>query len=338
MQHFFSVPVGLLYSRSYFPEDSRQAVISLVEDVRVAFINILADAPWMDEETRKKAISKAEHIIAHVGYPSELYQNVTFEEFYKDLEMDPDNFFNNSMQFNLFINTHYLNELRKPVNRAGWQELLTLDPTEANAFYDPSSNTMQFPIAILHELFFSKDRPQYINYASLGNTVGHEITHGFDDNGRKYDLYGNLVNWWNVDTKRKFSDQTECFIDQYSEYTDPKTNLTVDGDNTLNENLADNGGTRAAYHAYLNWLKRNGDERLVPGVKYNQKQLFWISYAQAESSVDGRDHIAYLIENDSHSPNELRVLGVVSNLQEFANDFNCPVGSKMNPEKKCRVW
>ncbi|XP_037049508.1 neprilysin-2-like [Bradysia coprophila] len=334
----FSIPVGILYSRKYFNENSRQAVISLVEDVRQAFIDILAGVTWMDEVTRQKAISKAENIIAHVGYPNELYENDGLEEYYAELEMEPDTFFKNNLRWNLFSLNHQLNSLRQPVNRSGWEEVLDLDPTEANAFYDPSRNSMQFPIAILHELFFAMDRPQYINYASLGNTVGHEITHGFDDNGRKYDLNGNLINWWNAEARRKFSKEAECFIDQYNHYTDPKTNLTVDGDYTLNENMADNGGTRAAYYAYLNWIQRNGAESLVPGVKYNQKQLFWISYAQAESSVDGQTSFTYLIENDSHAPNEFRVNGVVSNLQEFANDFNCPVGTKMNPLKKCRVW
>ena len=112
----------------------------------------------------------------------------------------------------------------------------------------------------------------------------------------------------------------------------------MDGENTLNENMADNGGTRAAYYAYLNWIKRNGDEELVPGLKYNQKQLFWIAYAQAESSVYGESLLTYLMKNDEHAPGEFRVNGVVNNLKEFADDFNCPVGTKMNPSKKCRVW
>lgn len=196
----------------------------------------------------------------------------------------------------------------------------------------------------------------------MGNTVGHEITHGFDNNGRKYDLNGNQINWWNTNTKRNFSEMANCFVDQYNQYTDPKTNLTViffilnftllvfvmrtdlffcikiDGDNTLGENIADNGGTRAAYYAYLNWVERNGMESLVPGVKYNQKQLFWISYAQAESSVYGKVSLTYIIENYEHAPAEFRINGVVSNSREFANDFNCAEGTKMNPIEKCRVW
>lgn len=334
----FAIPVGLLYSRKYFNEKSRQAVISLVEDVRHAFIDLLTKVTWMDEVTRQMAISKAENIVAHVGYPNELYDGGGLEKYYEDLEMDSESFFSNMLKWNLFNYNQQYRSLRQPVNRSGWEELLTVEPTVANAFYDPSRNTMQFPIAILHELFFSVGRPQYINYASLGNTVGHEITHGFDDNGRKYDLNGNLINWWNSEAKQRFSEEADCFIEQYNQYTDPKTNLTVDGEYTLNENIADNGGTRAAYYAYLNWIKRNGDERLVPGVKYNQKQLFWIAYAQAEGSVSGQDTLTDLIENDEHAPDEFRVNGVVSNLQEFANDFNCPVGTKMNPVKKCRVW
>lgn len=139
----FSIPVGLLYSRKYFNEESRQAVINLVEDVRQAFIDILGEVTWMDDETRKKAIAKAKNIIAHVGYPNELNENDELEEYYDDLEMEPDNFFNNSLRWNSFSSNQLYRSLRKPVNRSGWEDLLYLDPTEANAFYDRSGNTMR---------------------------------------------------------------------------------------------------------------------------------------------------------------------------------------------------
>lgn len=215
-----------------------------------------------------------------------------------------------------------------------------------------------FPIAILHELFFALDRPQYINYASLGNTVGHEITHGFDNTGRKYDLNGNLADWWDANIEMTFLNRSECFVDQYSNFVDEITKLKVnqssekmrntksclsfflkiDGAQTNDENIADNGGTIAAYYAYQNWVERNGPEELVPGIKYNQRQLFWIAYAQAESSVSGKSNLVDQILYDEHATDEFRVNGVVANSPEFATDFGCPVGSAMNPEQKCKIW
>lgn len=156
--------------------------------------------------------------------------------------------------------------------------------------------------------------------------------------GRQYDSDGNLNNWWHPKTLTKFLEKVQCIIDQYGNYTDLQTNLTLNGINTQGENIADNGGTRAAYIAYNKWIKRKQPEGILPGLKYNQQQLFWISFAQTWCDEPNDEYIRHAITTDPHSPNQFRVNGVVSNMHEFASDFNCPVRAKMNPEHKCQVW
>lgn len=177
-----------------------------------------------------------------------------------------------------------------------------------------------------------------MNYAAIGQVIGHEITHGFDDRGKQFDLDGNLADWWDPQTEKQFLEKAKCIIEQYGNYTDLKTNLSLNGINTQGENIADNGGVKEAYIAYNNWVKRNQPEGILPGLKYNQQQLFWISSAQTWCAVARAEYNKNKITTGMHSPNEFRVNGVMSNMREFAFDFNCPEGTKMNPEHKCQVW
>lgn len=196
----------------------------------------------------------------------------------------------------------------------------------------------EFPAAILQDRFFSVDRPRYMNYGAIGQVIGHEITHGFDDRGRQFDLDGNLADWWDPKTQTQFLEKAQCIIDQYGNFTDLETDLNLNGINTQGENIADNGGLREAYIAYNNWVKQNQPEGILPGLKYNQRQLFWISAAQTWCAVSRGEYNKNKIITGMHSPNEFRVNGVVSNMNEFAFDFNCPEQTKMNPEHKCQVW
>lgn len=177
-----------------------------------------------------------------------------------------------------------------------------------------------------------------MNYAAIGVAIGHEITHGFDDQGRQFDLDGNLVDWWGKETAESFKQKAMCVIDQYSNFTESQTNLNLNGINTQGENIADNGGVKEAYLAYQHSVKLHGREGTLPGLNYNPNQLFWISFAQTWCAVDRPETLKKAILTDVHSPNEFRVIGTLQNMKEFASDFQCSKGSKMNPLRKCEVW
>ncbi|XP_031626097.1 neprilysin-2-like [Contarinia nasturtii] len=334
--HYLPISVGALYVRRYFDEESKKAAVELVNSIREEFIKILRDVSWMDDETRAAAIEKAKSMTSHIAYPDELTNNNKLEEYYDGLELESNTLLQNVLRIRIFKDNHLIKGLRTPVNKTDWQTHTM--PATVNAAYNPLENSIQLPAAILQDRFFSADRPSYLNFGSIGQIIGHEITHGFDDQGRQFDLDGNLIDWWEDETEAKFGRKAQCMVEQYSNYVDFDSNLRLNGINTQGENIADNGGVKEAYAAYRNYVKRNGAEQLLPGLNYTQEQLFWISSAQTWCAVTRPEFDKMLITTDVHSPNEFRVIGTISNMQEFAHDFSCEAGNKMNPFKKCEVW
>lgn len=175
-----------MYVRKFFKEESRRAAIDLVEDVRGTFIDFLSVLPWMDGQTREAAKRKAQAITAHIGYPNELGDNNELEEYYRDLDIQPDDLLLNTLRLTAFYFDRSLNKLREPVNKTDWEEHAT--PSIVGAQYKAKENAITFPASILQDRFFIPDRPHYMNYASIGSVIGHEITHGFDDQGRQFDV------------------------------------------------------------------------------------------------------------------------------------------------------
>lgn len=202
------------------------------------------------------------------------------------------------------------------------------------------ANLLLIP-GILQGMFFSNDRPHYMNYGGIGYVIGHEITHGFDDQGRLYDKSGNLRDWWHRETSAKFTERAQCVLNQYNNFVaDEETGLHVKGRNTMCENIADNGGVMLAYNAYTRWAINQGSpEPRLPGLQnYTPKQMFWISSANIWCSVYRTKTLRHNVLTGQHSPGRYRVIGSFQNQQHFANDFQCPPGSYMNPVKKCKVW
>ncbi|XP_031627155.1 neprilysin-2-like isoform X2 [Contarinia nasturtii] len=299
----FQWAVGALYVRKYFREETRRATVEMVKSIRNEFIDILRNATWLDDVTRGEAIKKAKLMDAHIGYPIEFHDNRRFDK------------------------------LRESTDAIEWEI------TTVNAFNIPNDNSIVLPAATLQDPLFSMHAPNYMNYACLGSIIGHEITHSFDDLGRQLDYAGNLVDWWDSKTKTLFLESAQCIIEQYSKYVDVESNYSVNGINTLDENIADNGGVRAAYFAYFNnWAQHHKPEKLLPILSYDQKQLFWISYGQTYCELTTKNYNKWIITVDEHSPNKFRVNGVLSNIPQFAQDFNCPIDAKMNPTKKCTIW
>ncbi|CAK9798490.1 Nep2 [Anthophora plagiata] len=328
--------VGAMYVRKYFKEDAKKNAMEMVADIREEFTKILQKIDWMDDETRKSALKKAASMSSHIAYPDELLDDKKLEEFYEKLELNTDNYLKDILNLTLFGVEYSFSKLRKPVNKSDW--VTHGRPAIVNAFYSSIENSIQFPAGILQGAFFNNDRPRYMNYGAIGFVIGHEITHGFDDQGRQFDKDGNLVDWWAPQTKENYLERAECIIHQYGNYTVEDVGLNLNGINTQGENIADNGGIKEAYLAYKEWVKRHREEQKLPGLPYSPEQLFWISAANTWCSKYRPEAMKLRITTGFHSPGKFRVLGPLSNMEEFSKDFNCPLGSNMNPQKKCAVW
>ncbi|XP_054299543.1 membrane metallo-endopeptidase-like 1 isoform X3 [Pongo pygmaeus] len=208
-----------------------------------------------------------------------------------------------------------------------------------NAFYSPNRNQIVFPAGILQPPFFSKEQPQALNFGGIGMVIGHEITHGFDDNGRNFDKNGNMMDWWSNFSTQHFREQSECMIHQYGNYSwDLADEQNVNGFNTLGENIADNGGVRQAYKAYLKWMAEGGKDQQLPGLDLTHEQLFFVNYAQVWCGSYRPEFAIQSIKTDVHSPLKYRVLGSLQNLAAFADTFHCARGTPMHPKERCRVW
>ncbi|XP_015111046.1 neprilysin-2 isoform X2 [Diachasma alloeum] len=328
--------VDVQYVRKYFNKDAKKNTIEMVDDMRKQFNQILQNLDWMDDETRKSALEKATSMTSHIAYPDVLLDERKLEEFYHDLELSDENYLQNILNLTLFKTKYSFSKLRKPVNKSDWRT--EANPTTVNAFYSPDRNSIYLPAGILQGAFFNNDRPRYVNYGAIGFLIGHEMTHAFDDMGRQFDKEGNLVDWWAPSTKEKYLAKAQCFIDQYGNYSVEEVGLNLNGINTQGENIADNGGMKLAYLTYKDWSARNGREPMLPRLPYTPRQMIWISAASTWCEKHGIEYLKQLVKVDPHIPEEFRILGVLSNMPEFAEDFKCPVGSRMNPKKKCSMW
>uniref|UniRef100_A0A452U103 Membrane metalloendopeptidase like 1 n=1 Tax=Ursus maritimus TaxID=29073 RepID=A0A452U103_URSMA len=268
--------VGSLYVREAFPGDSKDAVRELIDKVRAVFVETLDELRWMDEASKKKAQEKAMNIREQIGYPDYILEegNKHLDEEYSNLNFSEDQYFENGLQNLKAGAQRSLKKLREKVD----QNLWIIGPAVVNAFYSPNRNQIVFPAGILQPPFFSKEQPQALNFGGIGMVIGHEITHGFDDNGRNFDKNGNMLDWWSNFSAQHFREQSECMVRQYGNYSwEPPA---VNGFSTLGENIADNGGVRQAYKAYLKWMAEGGKDQQLPGLELSYDQLFFINYAQ----------------------------------------------------------
>ncbi|XP_058920787.1 membrane metallo-endopeptidase-like 1 [Kogia breviceps] len=329
--------VGSLYVKEAFPGDSKNMVGELIDKLRAVFVESLDELSWMDESSKKKAQEKAMSIREQVGYPEYILDegNTRLDEEYSNLNFSEHLYFENGLQNLKAGAQRSLKKLREKVD----QNLWITGAATVNAFYSPNRNQIVFPAGILQPPFFSKEQPQALNFAGIGMVIGHEITHGFDDNGRNFDKDGNMLDWWSNFSARHFRKQAECMVYQYGNYSwDLAGNQTVNGFSTLGENIADNGGVRQAYKAYLKWVAEGGKDQQLPGLELTYKQLFFLGYAQVWCGSYRPEFAIQSIRTDVHSPLKYRVLGSLQNLAAFADAFHCARGSPMHPKVRCRVW
>ncbi|OWK52337.1 Neprilysin [Lonchura striata] len=301
-------------SRDY--KDTRNAfrkVEEMIADIRDVFIKTLDELPWMDAVTKKRAEQKATAIRERIGYPDEIVtDNDKLNSEYQELNYKEEEYFENIIQNLVFTQKKRLKKLREKVDKEEWISGAAV----VNAFYSASRNQIVFPAGILQPPFFSASQPKSLNYGGIGMVIGHEITHGFDDNGRNFNENGDLVDWWTEESARNFKELSQCMVYQYGNFSwDLAGGQNLSGINTLGENIADNGGVRQAYKAYENFVRKHGKEKLLPGLDMNHKQLFFLNFAQVWCGTYRPEYAVNSIKTDVHSPGKFRSAEAASPVQ-----------------------
>eukprot|EP00592_Proboscia_alata_P016135 CAMPEP_0194398194 /NCGR_PEP_ID=MMETSP0174-20130528/125967_1 /TAXON_ID=216777 /ORGANISM="Proboscia alata, Strain PI-D3" /LENGTH=659 /DNA_ID=CAMNT_0039194465 /DNA_START=3057 /DNA_END=5034 /DNA_ORIENTATION=+ len=323
--------LGSMFAHETFSEDSKEVAETMIDDITQAFNTNLEDIDWMDDDTRQAAKEKANAVTRKIGYPTNLYHDDDLNAYYQYLEINRHDYIDNIRHSQLFDIRNNYNDFNTLVDKSEWE----MTPPTVNAYYNPPNNEIVFPAGILQPPFYNQAYPSSMNYGGIGVVIGHELTHGFDDQGSQYDLYGNLNPWWTPSVEEAFEDQTRCISEQYSAYQVDGTN--VNGNLTLGENIADNGGLRNSYAAYK--TASTSKQQTLPGLDHlTSNQLFFVGFATVWCGSSRPEEAQRLLLTDPHSPGNYRVIGTVSNSDDFAREFQCPVGSPMNPEQKCRVW
>ena len=327
----FKFASGALYVEQYFSESSGREVEDILEKIRRAFSDNMAQIDLMDQATRNKAEEKLKFISPMIGYPDWILNVTKLDKYYENATIQQDQFFNTYLSLRKVEVDRNLNKLGTTPDRTEWY----ISPYEVNAYYNPSYNNIVFPAGILQTPFYDPDFPKSYTFGTIGAVIGHEMTHGFDNQGRLYDKYGNLENWWSNTSTLQFENKSQCMIDQYSKFTFQGNHVL--GERTQGENMADNGGVNSAYTAFSN-LKSDIDQKQFPGLDYTPEQLFFMGFGQTWCSYYTKAYAKLSILTDVHSPSPIRPNGVAINSKSFSEAFHCPQGSPMNPEHKCKVW
>ena len=331
------IAVSAMYIREYFSDNRiKTDVGEIVTDITAEFEKILIKNDWMDMETKDEALNKLKAMHSNIAYPDELLDDSKLVGYYNGLKLNDSNYLQSAMAIDNHGKEFICTRFHQPVNRTDWVDLSTTIYVNAN--YNGKTNSITIIAAMLQGHFYANDRPDFMNYASIGYVIGHEMTHGFDDLGKLYDAEGNLRDWWHEDTKRAFNEKKMCIIEQYGNYTEKSVNMSLNGVITQGENIADNGGIKVAYRAYISSKKNTKPDPMLPGLPFTPEQLFWISAAQTWCSVERPEVKKLMILTDNHAISRYRVLGTVTNSKEFSQDFSCPINSPMNPSEKCKVW
>jgi putative endopeptidase len=314
--------LGQLYVKKYFTPEAKKRMLALVNNLQSVYRERIEKLDWMSPETKKQAIAKLDIFVKKIGYPDKW-------KTYDDVDINKDGYYNNLQAIAKHDYNEELKKVNKPVDRSEW----TMTPPTVNAYYNPTFNEIVFPAGILQYPFFDNDADDAINYGAIGLVIGHEMTHGFDDQGRQYDKDGNLKDWWTKEDAEKFKTKVKVMIDQYNQFT-VLNNIHVNGNLTQGENLADIGGLAIAYQAFKNTPQGKGNTK-IDG--FTPDQRFFLSCAQVWRSKRSDELTRMLINVDPHSPEMYRVIGPVSNMSEFYKAFDIKPGDKMYRDEKDRV-
>jgi len=318
--------VGQVYVTQEFPPSSKTATLQMVHDIENAMDQDVDALDWMSPETKARAKIKLKAIADKIGYPDHWRD-------YSKLIVEHDDVYGNTQRAAIFENLRQIDKIGKPVDRGEWG----MTPPTVNAYYNPSMNDINFPAGILQSPFYDPKATDAENYGHIGGVVGHELTHGFDDQGRQFDGRGNLSDWWTAEDAKKFEEKADCTVKEYGNFL-AVDDAKVNGKLTLGENTADNGGLRLAFIAFLADAKRKNIDLNQKQDGFTPIQQFFLGHGQNWCGSTRPEQLRLQVQTDPHSPREFRVNGVVQNMPEFGKAFGCKVGQPMTPQNVCRVW
>ena len=322
--------LGQVFVEQRFSAADKQRTLTLARDVEEAIGRDIDTLAWMSPATKVQAKEKLHAVANKIGYPD------TWRD-YSSLSIDPGDALGNALRASAFRGRHEIAKIGKPVDRGEWM----MSPPTVNAYYNPQMNDVNFPAGILQPPYFDRTQDDAVNYGDAGGVIGHELTHGFDDEGRQFDEHGNFRDWWKKSDAKQFTERADCVADEYSGFI-AVDDLHVNGRLTLGENLADIGGLRLAYLAYLDHAAKAGTIVEKPGTpdygSLTPAQQFFAAYGQGWCESRRPEMLRTQVETDPHSPEVFRVNGVVQNLPEFQKAFRCKTGAPMAPVKRCSVW
>lgn len=315
--------LGQVFVEKTFTNDTKSRALAMTQQIEKAMENDLHEIAWMSDETKQRALEKLHGIVNKIGYPDRWRD-------YSALHIERTGFLANVERAGEFESKRQLAKIGKPVDRGEWH----MSPPTVNAYYDPQMDDINFPAGVLQAPLFDPKMDDAPNYGNTGATIGHELTHGFDDEGRQFDAKGNLRDWWTKQDAAEFSKRADCVAGQYAQYTvvdDIKINSRL----TLGEDVADLGGTLLAYVA---WKNATAGQRLQPVDGFTPDQRFFVGMAQWACGDERPETKRMNAITNPHSPLEYRINGVVANLPQFADAFSCKVGQPMVRKPACRVW
>ena len=323
--------LGQLYVAKYFPPEAKARAEELVTNIRNALKARIQNLDWMSDETKAKAIAKWETFLPKIGYPDKWRS-------WDGLKITADNYFANMEAAQQFDHDYDIAKIGQPTDRQEW----FMTPQTVNAYYNPTDNTINFPAAILQPPFFYAKGDDAINYGGIGAVIGHEASHGFDDQGSQFDGSGNLDNWWTDADKKQFDERAQKLVDQFDNYAPlpDHPDLHVNGKLTLGENIADLGGLNIAYDALQTALKNHPAEATQKIDGYTEDQRFFLNWARVwRGSIRDKAQMVYL-NADPHSPMKFRAIGAPSNMPAFAQAFQCKTGDAMvrPADKQVKIW
>jgi endothelin-converting enzyme/putative endopeptidase len=315
--------LGEEFVRRTFTPDTKARTVDMTKRIEDAMEQEIKTLDWMSEPTKQKALEKLHAIRNKIGYPDKWRD-------YSSVIIKPDDFYGNATRATVFESHRQLAKIGKPVDRGEWG----MTPPTVNAYYDPQMNDINFPAGVLQPPLFDPKEDDAPNYGNTGSTIGHELTHGFDDEGRQFDAEGNLKDWWTPADAKGFEDRINCVRDQYAQYTivdDIKINSKL----TSGEDVADLGGTLLAYIA---WKSAEQGKQLEARDGFTPDQRFFVGFAQWACENERPENLRANAITNPHSPGKYRINGIVSNLPEFQKAFNCEAGQPMVRQKICKVW
>jgi putative endopeptidase len=314
--------LGVAYVERTFGSEGKERTLAMVHALEEALKRDIQDLPWMTDATKKQALNKLQAITNKIGYPDKWRS-------YDKLQIARGDALGNFRRATEFESKRQLAKVGGPVDKMEW----AMTPPTVNAYYNPQENNINFPAGILQPPFFDRKGDDGPNFGGIGAVIGHELTHGFDDQGGQFDAQGNLKNWWTDQDAKAFEERSQCLVDEYNEFA-AIDDLHINGKLTLGENIADNGGLRIALMAYL--ASAGKDAKVING--FTPEQRLFIGWGQIWCQNVSPEAQRLQIQSDEHSPGRFRVNGVMRNMPEFEKAFQCKPGAAMAPEKRCRVW